>query len=337
MAQDSNFAVKKGSTLMNQTGEIPTGKNNGKDIRFGIWTPQMTNWDELVKRWQHIEALGFDSVWVVDHFVNPYHPSGFWFEGWTLLAALAARTSSIRIGTLVTNIIYRNPALLARQALTVDHISEGRLNLGIGATSAQDISHQMTGVRVWDTRERVERFRETIEIVDQMLRHETTTYHGTHYSINGAKVHPSPVQQPRPPLTIAAHGPKTLKIAARYGDSWNTLVGGDLSSQEAQELTRQRAEQLNEYAIEAGREPEEITRSLGVGWTRDTPFASLDSFFEFVGRYQEVGINEFIFGYWTRDEEIPDLKGLIHVSDDGMLERIAGEAIPTIRKNGLRS
>jgi len=255
-------------------------KAGNEELRFGIWTPQLTPWPEIAERWQRIEALGFDSVWVVDHFVNPYHPKGFWFEGWTLLAALAARTTKIRIGTMVTNIIYRNPALIARQALTVDHISQGRLELGIGATSSRDVSHGMTGVKVWDTRERVARFHETIEVVDQMLRGETTTYQGRYYQINGAEMHPAPIQQPRPPITIAAHGPKTLRIAAAYGDSWSTLVGA-ASAKEAVDITRQRNEMLDEYVIEMHRDPSTITRSLTVGWTPDTPFESLDAFYEF--------------------------------------------------------
>jgi alkanesulfonate monooxygenase SsuD/methylene tetrahydromethanopterin reductase-like flavin-dependent oxidoreductase (luciferase family) len=322
---------KEGGVPMDESDMNSKGKVKEEEIRFGIWTPQMTPWSELVERWQHIEALGFDSVWVVDHFVNPYQPTGPWFEGWTLLAALAARTDTIRIGTLVTNIIYRNPSLLARQALTVDHISGGRLELGIGATSERDISHRMTGVEIWDVRERVGRFRETIEIVDHMLRNDVTTYQGQYYEITEADMHPAPIQQPRPPLTIAAHGPVTLRIAASYGDSWSTLVWGDLSSQEAVEITRQRNEMLNEYAIEAGREPNTISRSLAVGWTSDTPFVSLESFYEFVGRYREVGINEFVFGYWTRDEDFPEFH-IPHITDDGMLERIAGEAIPAMRK-----
>ena len=308
------------------------GKVKEEKIRFGIWTPQVTPWPEIAERWQHFETLGFDSVWVVDHFVNPYQSTGPWFECWTLLAALAARTTTIRVGTLVTSIIYRNPALLARQAITVDHISQGRLELGIGATSALDVSHGMTGVKVWDARERVERFRETIEIVDQMLRSEVTTYKGHYYQVNAAEMHPAPIQQPRPPLTIAAHGPKTLKIAATYGDSWSTLVGGGSTSREAIELTRQRIDMLNEYAVEVGRDPNSITRSLAVGWTPDRPFDSLDSFYEFVGSYREVGINEFVFPYWTRDEHIPEFDQLPHITDDGMLERIAGEALPALRK-----
>ncbi len=310
----------------------PKGEAKEEKLRFGIWTPQVTPWPEIAERWQHFETLGFDSVWVVDHFVNPYHSTGPWFECWTLLAALAARTTTIRVGTLVTSIIYRNPALLARQALTVDHISQGRLELGIGATTPRDVSHGMTGVKVWDVGERVGRFRETIEIVDQMLRNEVTTYQGHYYQIDAAEMHPAPIQKPRPPLTIAAHGPKTLKIAATYGDSWSTYAGGP-SAREELEITRQRNDMLNELAIDVGRDPNTITRSLAVGWTHDRPFDSLDSFYEFVGRYREVGINEFVFAYWTREEHTPEFGQLLHITDDGMLERIAGEAIPALRKD----
>jgi alkanesulfonate monooxygenase SsuD/methylene tetrahydromethanopterin reductase-like flavin-dependent oxidoreductase (luciferase family) len=148
----------------------------------------------MVENWRLIETLGFDSVWVGDHFVNPHLIGEDWFDGWTLLAALAVQTRTIRIGTLVTNIIYRNPALIAKQALTIDHISHGRLELGIGATSQGDPSHHMTGVEVWETGERVQRFHEVIEIVDSMLRNEITTYQGCFYSVKEAHMKPSPIQ-----------------------------------------------------------------------------------------------------------------------------------------------
>ena len=111
---------------------------------------------------------GFDSVWVVDHFVNPTMPTGRWFEGWTMLAALAARTNRVRLGALVTSISFRNPAMLAKEALTVDHISDGRLELGIGA-GGQVNDHTMTGSEPWPPAERVDRFGEFIAIVDALL------------------------------------------------------------------------------------------------------------------------------------------------------------------------
>src|SRR5215210_1654716 len=116
-----------------------------RQARFGIITIQNAPWATMVERWQHIEALGFDSVWVADHYVNPYQPTQPWFDGWTLLTALATQTTTIRLGALVTNITLHNPAVLARRALTVDHISNGRLEVGLGSGGAGDVSYPMTG------------------------------------------------------------------------------------------------------------------------------------------------------------------------------------------------
>jgi len=294
-------------------------------LRFGIISLQDLPWPTLVEHWQHIESLGYDSLWIADHFVNPHNIDDNWFDGWSLLAALAAQTSTIRIGTLVTNIIYRNPAVLARQAQTLDHISNGRLELGIGATSERDPSHGMTGVENWSTSERVKRFREIIEIVDHMLRNESTTFHGDYYQVTDARIKPPAIQKPRPPITIAAAGPSTLKIAAQYADSWNTFGGFGLSIQDNLAVTRQRSEMLDEFCAKLGRDPGEIRRSFLVGLTQDTPFASLDAFFDCVGRLQELGFSEFIF-YYDYHGLTPD-----KCMTREMLERIATEAIPALR------
>lgn len=299
-------------------------------LSFGIWFPPITLFPEMFDRWQKFEELGFDSLWAVDHFTNPLKPDSAWMEAWTILGALAARTEHIRIGTMVTNIIYRNPALIAKQALTVDHISRGRLTLGIGAGSSHDVSHQMTGVEAWKPAERVDRFREIVEIVDKMLRQSVTTYEGRYYQVQDAVMKPLPVQKPRPKLTIAAHGPKTLRIAAQYADTWNTLVGLGVSPRDALDQTRQRSSELSEYALEQGRDPDSIARSLFMGWTEDKPFASVQSFVDFVGRYHDVGISEFIFGFWTRTEDSLDVP-LQYVYDYGFLEKIAMDAIPQLK------
>lgn len=185
-------------------------------LRFGISQLQNRPWSILAQNCQLVESLGYDSIWIADHFVNGHSLQDDWLDGWSVLTAWAAQTHTIRIGPLVTNIIYRNPAVLARQALTVDHISHGRLNLGVGATTGRDPSHRMTGVKVWETAERVQRFREVIEVVDQMLRNELTTYQGRYYAITDALMKPAPIQKPRPPLTIAAMGPTAAEPHIYY-------------------------------------------------------------------------------------------------------------------------
>jgi alkanesulfonate monooxygenase SsuD/methylene tetrahydromethanopterin reductase-like flavin-dependent oxidoreductase (luciferase family) len=294
-------------------------------LRFGIIQLQNRPWATLAENCQIIESLGYDSFWVSDHFVNGHHLEEDWLDGWSVLTALAARTRTIRIGPLVSNIIYRHPAVLAKQALTVDHISQGRLNLGIGATTDHDPSHRMTGVEVWSTAERVQRFREVIEIVDLMLRNETTTYQGRYYTVTDALMKPAPIQKPRPPLTIAAVGRTTLKIAAKYADTWNTFAGWNLSPQQTLESLRERCDQLEQYCAQIGRAPNSIIRSFLVGITDDKPFASLDAFHDFIGRYRELGFSEFIFYYDY--SAMPTDKGL----NREMLERIATEAIPAIK------
>jgi alkanesulfonate monooxygenase SsuD/methylene tetrahydromethanopterin reductase-like flavin-dependent oxidoreductase (luciferase family) len=291
-------------------------------LRFGIIQLQNRPWATLAENCLRVESLGYDSFWVGDHFVNGHNLEEDWFDGWSILTALAAQTHKIRIGALVTNIIYRNPAVLAKQALTVDHISHGRLNLGIGATTERDPSHGMTGVEVWKTAERVQRFREVIEIVDHMLCNETTTYQGRYYKVTNALMKPSPIQKPHPPLTIAAIGPTTLKVAAKYADTWNTYGGWNLSPQQTFETLRERCDQLEQYCAQIGRDPNAITRSFLVGLTEDKPFASLDAFHDFIGRYREIGFGEFIFYYDY--SAMPTYKCL----NREMLERVAIEAIP---------
>ena len=305
-----------------------------RELRFGVITIQNVPWRTLVERWQYLDELGFESAWVADHFANYRERSEPWLECWTLLSALATHTERIRIGTLVTNITFHNPAVLARQALTVDHISGGRLELGLGAGGAPS-DHDATGVPYWDPPERAARLREFTEIVDRLLRNQVTTYRGQHYRVQNANMNPASVQRPRPPLTLAAWGPKTLRVAAEYADSWNFApVKSELTPEQNLEETARRNRMLDDYCSELGRDPDEITRSLLIfPRASDAPFDSDDAFQDFVGRYREAGIDEFIL-YWWREDAIEYGYGRAVVDrcvDREMLEHLATQVIPTLR------
>ena len=263
----------------------------GKAIRFGVCMDQGQPYATLAERCRYYEALGFDSLWDCDHFNRPSDPSVPYLEGWTLLAALAAGTTRIRVGVLVSSNTFRHPALLAQQAITVDHISQGRLELGLGAGWFKD-EHEQFGIPFEDPPVRVDRFREAIEVVDSLLRGPVTTYNGRYYQLRDARLRPRPVQTPRPPLTLGAHRPRMLRTCARFADRWNSY--GTV------EEMADRSRLLDEACSEIGRDPATIIRSL-YGWASrlvslglPDPWSSLDAFSEVVGRYAEVGVNEFL-------------------------------------------
>ena len=191
----------------------------GNKIRFGVFTSQILPWEQEVERWRLIESLGFDSIWLGDHFTDPVNHTGHWFESWTLLASLAVVIEKVRLGTLVTSMPLRRPAVLARQALTVDHISNGRLDIGLGTGGRGDPVHNMLKIEDWESLERVERFKDQVEIIDRLLRQSVSNYSGKYYQLDNATMNPPTIQKPRPPMVIAAMGKSMLKVAAKYADN----------------------------------------------------------------------------------------------------------------------
>ena len=281
-------------------------------FRVGICTDQNLPWETLAEQWQRFEELGYDSAWVCDHFQQPSRPQGPYFEGWTLLAALAARTSRIRLGVLVTSNTFRHPALLAKEAVTVDHVSGGRLELGLGA-GWYEPEHRAFGLDFPPAPELVGRFREAVQIVDLLLRQDVTSFDGRYYALREAPFRPRPMQQPRPPLTLGAHRRQMLKIVAEYADRWNshgTVVE-----------IRERNAILDEQCAAVGRDPTSIIRSL-YGWVSVLgidPWSSTDAFLDVVGRYREAGISEFLI-----DAPPP--------ARFDVLERVAADVMPALRE-----
>ena len=263
-----------------------------KGLRFGITTAQVAPYEGLVDRWRYFEELGFGSMWDFDHLMQPYDTSTPYFEGWTTLAAMAAETTRIRVGVLVSSNTFRHPALLAQQAITLDHISNGRLEFGIGAGWFVE-EHERFGIPLYEPGVRVDRFEEAMEIIDRLLRGETVTHRGRHYQLDEARLRPRTVQSPRPPFTLGAHRPRMLGICARYAYRWNST--GTV------EQMAERNRLLDEACRRIGRDPADIIRSY-LGGPKDAAaqglpdmWSSVDAFAEVVGTYAESGVNEFIF------------------------------------------
>ena len=295
----------------------------GNDIRFGVMTVQNLPWEKEVERWKLIESLEFDSVWLADHFTDPVNHTGHWFESWTLLASLAVVTERIRIGTLVSSMPLRRPAVLARQALTIDHISNGRLELGLGTGGSRDPVHNMLGIEDWVGSERVERFKDQIEVIDRLLRHDVSSYNGKFYKLNEATMNPETIQKPRPPLVIAAMGKSMLKIAAKYADTWNSFGSEDwrTPAEKILDNTKKRVELMEKYCDEIGRNPETLRRSL-LFYSRHgrTILDSEENFRNVINQYKEIGINEFILYFPFFDsKQIENIK------------LIANDVIPDLR------
>jgi F420-dependent oxidoreductase-like protein len=226
-------------------------------VRFAFKTaPQNTTWPELLAVWQEADGIElFESGWLFDHFYPiAGDPAGPCLEGWTALAALAQATTRLRLGTLVTGIHYRHPAVLANMAAAIDVISGGRLELGIGAGWNVEESGAY-GIELGTPRERSDRFEEAVQVLIGLLSQEATDFSGRYYQLAGARNEPKGPQRPHPPIVIGGSGERrTLRTTARYAQHWN-FVGGTPA-----EFARKR-DVLYAHCQDAGRDPKEITLS----------------------------------------------------------------------------
>jgi F420-dependent oxidoreductase-like protein len=227
-------------------------------VRIGVDCSQhQLTWDALVDRVRFAEDLGFESAWVFDHFKALYgDPAGPCLESWTLLSALGAATSRIRLGALVTGVTYRHPSMLAMEAVTVDHVSNGRLELSLGAAWFER-EHRELGFDFPPPGQRGRRLEEALEIVKLLMTTDGATFEGRYYRLEDASYRPRPVQQPHPPIWVGAGGEKVmLPIAGRHADVWHGF--GHVTELE-------RKWRVVAGAAEAvGRDPGGITRSTSL-------------------------------------------------------------------------
>jgi F420-dependent oxidoreductase-like protein len=227
-------------------------------LTFGIKTaPQDISYDEILKIWRAADATpSIEHAWLFDHFapING-HLDGPCLEGWTVLAALAAETTRLRLGLMVTGNTYRHPAVLAKIAATVDVISNGRLDLGIGA-GWNVYEHESMGIPLYPPGERIRRLGEACEIVKLLFSQHTTDFDGRYYQLKEARCEPKPVQKPYPPIVIGGSGEQlTLRVVARHANVWN--FGGSDPAQFTHKVKI-----LHEHCAAVGRDPSEIALSI---------------------------------------------------------------------------
>ena len=251
-------------------------------MRFAVKTrPEHQTWEELRDAWIAADEIPlFESAWNWDHFyplTPPYEGPNF--EAWTMLAAMAQATRRIRIGCQVTGMIYRHPAVLANMAATVDIISGGRLELGLGAGWNQ-METDAYGIDLPPLKERFDRFDEGVEAIVRLLSQPTTTFGGHYVKLTEARCEPKPVQQPHPPVTIGGRGKRrTLRTVARWAQQWNAIAS---SPEEWLELK----EVLAGHCAALGRDVNEITCSVNV---RIEPDGDLETVVAAVAAYRDVG------------------------------------------------
>jgi F420-dependent oxidoreductase-like protein len=309
----------------------------GDDIRFGVHSgPQNTSFEDYRDRWLRCEELGFEWVSDFDHFLPIFDdPAGTQFEGLTLLSAMAAHTERVRCGMLVLGVTYRHPAVVANMAATIDHVSGGRLELGIGAAWFE-LEHNQYGIPFPRIGVRMDMLDEACRIMRSLWTQDTTTFEGRHFQLKDARMEPKPVQD-HLPLVIGGSGERrTLRIVAEHGDIWNSFFGDE-------DHYRHLIDVLGGHCADVGRDPADVRKSLTFrAILRDDERAARERLRELYGDSPpERLLNMMIVG--TPEQAVERLRpyadlgvgdfllGALSPVDWPTIERVASEVAPALR------
>ncbi|MFD0267069.1 LLM class flavin-dependent oxidoreductase [Streptomyces sp. NPDC127106] len=275
-------------------------------------------------QWVRAEELGFHTAYSYDHLSWRSFRDLPWFGAIPTLTAAAAATERMRLGTLVTSPNFRHPVTLAKELMTLDDVSGGRITLGIGA-GGNGFDATALGQEPWTPRERADRFAEFVPLLDRLLTEPAVSARGAFYSAKEARNVPGCVQRPRLPFAVAATGPRGLKLAAAHGQAWVTTGDPKLyeegTAEQSLEALRGQLTRLEKAFAEIGRDIEPMEKVLLTGFTpeRNTLLSSVDAFVDFAGRHQELGFTELVI-----HAPIPDSD---FAADQGVFEQIATEGL----------
>ncbi|MGC2486332.1 MAG: LLM class flavin-dependent oxidoreductase [Acidimicrobiales bacterium] len=252
-------------------------------------------WPASSEKWLRAEELGFHAAYCYDHLSWLRLRDRPWFGAIPTLTAASVVTSQIRLGPLVTSPNFRHPVPLAKDLLSIDDVSIGRLVIGVGSGGlGSDFTVLGQSVAL---RERSDRFAEFVRLLDELLRNTETSFEGDFYTAHDARMIPGTLQQPRPPHFIAADGVRGMRLAAQFADGWITLGRSSREDESRYDVVASQSRQLNDILVAAGRQPHAIERLVLEGFSDEEPLASLDAFVDWAGRYQELGITEVVI-HW---------------------------------------
>jgi len=276
-------------------------------VRVGVVILPSMPWAEARPVWQRAEALGAHTAWTYDHLTWRDLRDGPWYSALPLLTAAAGVTTTLRLGTLVTSPNFRHPVTLAKEAMTVDDVSGGRLTLGIGAgAGAGGWDAGALGQEPWSPSERADRFAEFVDHLDRLLTQPATDrLDGEWYAAVGARAIPGCIQRPRVPFAVAGGGPRAIEVAARHGQTWVTLGdprhAADLDAAACLAVARRQGERLDAACEAISRDPAELDRLYMQGATTEPWLESVEAFHDLAGRYAELGFTDVAL-HWPRRE-----------------------------------
>ncbi|MEO3743952.1 LLM class flavin-dependent oxidoreductase [Plantactinospora sp. B5E13] len=295
-------------------------------MRVGIVILPDQRWSVAADRWRRAEQWGFDHAWTYDHLGWRDLVDGPWFDAVSTLTAAASVTERIRLGTLVASPNFRHPVHFAREVTALDDISGGRTLLGLGAGGI-GFDAAVLGGDTLPPRQRVDRFGEFAELLDLLLRTDRVSWRGDYYAAVDARSNPGCVQSPRVPFVVAANGPRSMRLAARYGQGWVTT--GAQGSDDIDAWWRSVAElsaRLDGILATVGRDPANLDRYLSLDSAPVFSLSSADYFAEAVGRAAELGFTDVVT-HWPRSSSW-------YAGDEAVLEEVATEVLPRLRHAG---
>jgi alkanesulfonate monooxygenase SsuD/methylene tetrahydromethanopterin reductase-like flavin-dependent oxidoreductase (luciferase family) len=287
-------------------------------MRFGVVMLPTDPWAATVERARRLEDLGYDHLWTYDHLSWRRYRGKPWFNAIPWLTGLAGVTERVELGTMVASPNFRHPVTLAQEAVTVDHVSNGRFVLGIGAGGV-GFDSTVFGQAPLNPAQRVARLDEFVEVFARLFEDDVVSYSGVYYTVSEGIVRPGAVESPRVPIAVAANGAKSLAVVARRADAWITLADAD-SPEARVELVRTNVRRLDDACAAIGRDPSTVRRIF----MSDQPLGSVSSFEDLAGELDGFGFTDVVFHHPRADDPV-------WAEPESLVEDVATTIIPRMR------